>query len=152
MQRLLRICQEIEQTVADIYRHWETVFSDQESLSRLWGQMADDELDHVRQIQLAQRVANEQVFGEQKISINLLEEALAKAKQLLKEVRERDVSAEKALKTAIKIEEYFSKAHLSNALEVTDKSLMTMFNSLARADDQHVESLRNYYDSVFGDK
>ena len=37
--------------------------------------LADDELDHVRQVQLAQRVANEQAFAGSNVSLESLEKA-----------------------------------------------------------------------------
>ncbi len=150
MQRLLRICEDIEQVVSQIYRHWQQVFVNDSSLSSLWAKLADDELDHVRQVQLAQRVATEHVMEGNKISLESLEKALARARQLLKDVKEKDISSETALRAAIKIEEEFSKAHLLNAANVIDESMVKMFNSLARADEQHVKTLRDYCDAVFG--
>ena len=152
MQRLLKLCEEIEQTVAEIYRYWQSVFVNDASLSALWGKMADDELDHVRQVQLAKRVVSDSVFENSNVSIDSLEKTLARARQLLKDVQTRELSSEIALKAAIKIEEEFSKAHLLNATNVVDESMKGMFKSLARADEQHVATLRNYCESVFGGK
>ncbi len=149
MQRFLRICEDIEQVVAQIYRHWQEEFADRPSLAALWAKLADDELDHVRQVQLAQRVANEQVIAGNNVSLESLEQALARARKLLKDVKERDISAEKALKAAIRIEEEFSKAHLLNAANVVDPSMMQMFKSLARADELHVRTLKEYCDTYF---
>ena len=150
MQRFLNLCEEIEQTVAAVYRHWESVFADDVSLSSLWGKLADDELDHVRQVQLAKRVALENVFSQNAVTVGSLQKALAKAKNLLAEVKQRDISAPAALRAAIRIEEEFSKAHLLNATQVNDKSMQAMFESLAREDEQHVATLRNYCESVLG--
>ena len=147
MQKILKICEEIEQIVAEIYRHWQSVFIDDPALSALWGKMADDELDHVRQVQLAKRVVSDNVFTVGEVSMESLEKSLARARQLLKDVRSRAVSSESALKAAIKIEDEFSKAHLLNATRVVDSSMKAMFQSLSRADDQHVATLKNYYNA-----
>ncbi len=152
VQRLLRICEDIEQVVSKIYRHWQQVFVDDPALSALWAQMADDELDHVRQVQLAKRVAAENVFESNGVSLESLEKALARARQLLKDVKEKDLTSDVALRAAIKIEEEFSKAHLLNATQVDDESMKTMFRSLARADEMHVATLKNYCDAVFRKK
>lgn len=144
MQRLLNLCEEIEQQVARIYRYWQKVFDEEPSLSGLWGKLADDELDHVRQVQLAKRVVNENVLEESGVSIEELNTALARARQLYKDVQVKNVSAEQALHAAIRIEESFSKAHLLNATKVTDASLQAMFKSLARADELHIGTLRDY--------
>lgn len=151
MQKLLKLCEDIEQTVSQIYRYWQKVFVNEPSLSSLWGQMADDELDHVRQVQLAKRVIYENVFEEASVSVEILQKALSRAQQLLRDVQEREISSEMALRAAIRIEEEFSKAHLLNATNVTDASMKTMFKSLARADEKHVATLRNYCDAVFGE-
>ena len=151
VQRLLRVCEDIEQVVSQIYRHWQQVFVNDTALSALWAKLADDELDHVRQVQLAQRVANDQVIDGGNISLESLEKALARARQLLKDVKERDISSETALRAAIRIEEEFSKAHLLNAANVTDESMVKMFKSLARADELHIKTLKDYCDAVFGD-
>ncbi len=152
VQRLLRICEDIEQVVSKIYRHWQQVFVDDPALSALWAQMADDELDHVRQVQLAKRVAAENVFESNGVSLESLEKALARARQLLKDVKEKDLTSDVALRAAIKIEEEFSKAHLLNATQVDDESMKTMFRSLARVDEMHVATLKNYCDAVFRKK
>ena len=152
MQRLLRLCEDIERVVSQVYRHWQEVFNDDPALSALWAKLADDELDHVRQVQLAGRVANEEVFEGVNISQDSLEKALAKARQLLKDVQERQISAEVALKAAIRIEEEFSKAHLMNATNISDESMKAMFKSLARADELHLATLKNYCDSVLANK
>lgn len=152
MQRLLRICEEIEQIIAQIYRHWQDVFSDDRSLSGLWSKLADDELDHVRQVQLATRVVNENILAKGEVSFESLEKALSRARQLLKDVKEKDVSKETALRAAIKIEDEFMKAHLLNAARVTDPSMQSMFNSLARADEEHIKTLQQYCDSFFAEE
>ena len=152
MQRLLKLCEEIEQTIAEIYRYWQQVFVNDVALSALWGRMADDELDHVRQVQLAKRVVSDSVFENSNVSIDSLEKSLVRVRQLLQDVQTRQLSSEVALKAAIKIEEEFSKAHLMNATNVVDASMKGMFQSLARADEQHVATLRNYCESVFGGK
>jgi len=150
MQRFLNLCEEIEQTVAAVYRYWEDGFSEDIPLSTLWGKLADDELDHIRQVQLAKRVAMENVLSQNAVTIESLQKALAKAKNLLAEVKQRDISGVAALRAAIRIEEEFSKAHLLNATRVKDKSMQAMFESLARADEQHIATLRNYCESVLG--
>ena len=152
IQRFLRVCEDIEQVVSQIYRYWQQVFVNDASLSALWAKLADDELDHVRQVQLAQRVANDQVIDGGNISLESLEKALDRARQLLKDVKERDISSVTALRAAIKIEEEFSKAHLLNAANVTDESMAKMFKSLARADELHIKTLTDYCDAAFGQK
>ncbi len=152
MQRFLRVCEDIEQVISQIYRHWQQVFASDPSLSALWSKLADDELDHVRQVQLAQRVANDQIIAGSKVSLDSLEKALARARQLLRDVKEKDISSQTALRAAIKIEEEFSKAHLLNAANVTDESMAKMFKSLARADELHVKTLKDYCEAVFDQK
>jgi rubrerythrin len=152
MQRYLNICEEIEQLISKTYRHWQQMFEDDPGLSALWGKLAEDEMDHVRQVQLAKRVANEKVLQESDVSLEALTKSLAKARQLYKDVQVKTVTGEQALRAAIRIEEEFSKAHLLNATTVVDESIKTMFKSLARADELHVETIRNYCDSVLGNK
>jgi len=152
MQRFLRLCEEIEQVISQIYRHWQHAFSHDEPLSALWEKLADDELTHVRQVQLAQRVASEEVFSGSNTSMESLEKSLAMARQLLKDVKEKRILAAQALRAAIRIEETFSKAHLLNATNVTDASMKKMFQSLARADEEHVATLKNYCETYFGEK
>ena len=144
IQRLLRISEEIEQVVSQIYRHWQHVFENESSLSALWRKMADDELDHVQQVQLARRVYNEKIFEASNVSLESLEKALARARQLLEDVKQKEISPETALRAAIRIEEEFSKAHLLNSTSINDQSMKAMFKSLARADELHVATLRDF--------
>ena len=48
------------------------------------------------------------------------------------------------------MEEEFGRVHVQNAGEIKDEAMRKMFTALARADEEHVATLRNYVDSVYG--
>lgn len=150
MRKFLACCEEIEQTVAEVYRHWQQVYADDAEFAALWGELVDDELAHVQQIRLARRLPMNGVFTNRKIDTRSLETLLVRARKLLVDVQKVTLSKEKALRTAIKMEEAFNKAHVNNVADFTDPTLKAMFTSLARDDAQHMATLQRYCDRVFG--
>jgi rubrerythrin len=150
MRKILACCEEIEQTVAEIYKYWQKVYSDDQGFSELWKVLADDELAHVNQIKLARRIQDDGLFNNVDVKGQELDALRLRAKKLLADVQKVTLSKEKALRTAIKIEESFNKAHVENAGEFADPSIRAMFTSLAREEAEHMATLQNYYDRNFG--
>lgn len=150
MRRFLACCEEIEQTVAKVYRHWQHEYADDHEFSALWRTLADDELAHANQIKLARRLPADGVFTESPVDVKAIEILAARARKLLADVQQVTLSKEKALRTAIKMEEAFNKAHVENVGEFTDPMMRAMFTSLARDDAQHMETLKKYCDQTFG--
>lgn len=151
MRRFLACCEEIEQTVAEIYKYWQDVYSDDRELSELWGKLADDELAHVSQINLARRLPVDGVFASKQVDGKKIEALLARARKLLADVQKVTLTKEKAVRTAIKMEEAFNQAHVNNVGEFANPAMKAMFSSLAREDAQHVALLQSYCSRVFGD-
>jgi rubrerythrin len=150
MRRFLACCEEIEQTVAEVYKYWQQTYRDDEEFSTLWGMLADDELAHVSQIRLARRLPVDGVFVELHIDVKAVERLLTQARKLLVDVQKVTLSKEKALRTAIKMEEAFNRAHVENVGGFANPAMKSMFTSLARDDAQHMATLQNYCDRVFG--
>ena len=84
------------------------------------------------------------------IDVNAVERLLAQARKLLIDVQKVTLSKEKALRTAIKMEEAFNRAHVENVGGFANPAMKSMFTSLARDDAQHMATLQNYCDRVFG--
>lgn len=152
MRRFLACCEEIEQTVAEVYRHWQKVYSDDQEFSELWERLADEELAHASQIKLARRLPTDGVFNGQAVDVGEIEKLLATARKLLVDVQKVTLSKEKALRTAIKMEEAFNRAHVANIDGFVDASMQALFTSLARDDAQHVAALHNYCAKMFGER
>ena len=150
MRRFLACCEEIEQTVADIYKYWQKTYSDDRELSDLWGKLADDELAHVSQLKLARRLPVDGVFVNIEVDSKSIEVLLVRARKLLADVQKVTLTKEKALRTAIRMEEAFNQAHVNNVGEFASPAMKAMFNSLARDDAQHVAILQSYYSRQFG--
>ncbi len=150
MRKFLACCEEIEQAMAEIYKYWQKTYSDDQELSALWGVLVDDELAHVSQIKLARRLQVDGVFSGSKVDNQAIEALLARARKLLVDVKKVTLSKEKALRTAIKMEETFNQVHVANAVEFSDPSIKAMFTSLARDDAKHVTTLHEYCERVFG--
>ena len=151
MRKFLACCEEIEQCVADVYRYWQQAYHDDQELSALWGKLADDELSHVSQIKLARRIQGDGLFKESTVDSKAIEKLLATARKLLVDVQKMTLSKEKALRTAIKMEEAFNRAHVTNVGTFVNPSIQAMFTSLARDDAKHMVTLQTYCDRVFGE-
>jgi len=150
MRKYLACCEEIEQRLSDVYRYWQQVYHDDQEFSVLWGTLADDELNHVSQIKLARRLQGDGLFKESTVDSKSIEKLLATARKLLVDVQKITLSKEKALRTAIKMEEAFNQAHMANVGAFVNPSIQAMFTSLAREDAKHIATLQAFCDQVFG--
>ncbi len=151
MRKYLACCEEIEQRLADVYRYWQQAYHDDQEFSALWGKLADDELNHVSQIKLARRLEGEGLFEESTVDSKSIEKLLATARKLLVDVQKITLSKEKALRTAIKIEEAFNQAHIANVGTFVNPSIQAMFTSMSKEDAKHMETLQKYCDQFFGE-
>lgn len=145
MLKLLGVCETIERTMAQIYRLLAKNETADPRLRTIWLEMAKDEDDHAAQLQLAQRLASERVFQEK--SGMLLDDVTRlqhRAQRFLELLKARSLSETDALRMAIALEAEFKDAHVNTALRFEDKGLEQMFQALCRADEQHVQGLKNY--------
>lgn len=141
IRRYLELSQEIEETVAAIYRDFVDRFAADAVLRQLWQQMAQDEHDHAMQIKLAFPLLKEGVLCAPQLDIDKLEALLRQARQLTADLQERPLTAVAALKLGLQMEERFCQVHVQAQLAFGNQ-LEGLFRALARADEAHIDTLR----------
>ncbi|MDO3377787.1 ferritin family protein [Geoalkalibacter halelectricus] len=149
MDEFFDTCAEIESTLSLIYRRMANAIRGNERLKELLLQMAKDEADHVNQIRFARLLPADASFTGTKVSKTKLDLMLLKAQSLLQDIEAAPPAEEDALLRAIELEEGFMQVHVGSALEFSDPRLKERFELLARADEEHVATLREYFAEVY---
>lgn len=149
MDEFFDTCAEIESTMSLIYRRMADTVKGNDRLRGLMLQMAKDEADHVTQIRFARMLPADTAIAAVKLSKTRLDLLLLKAQSLLRQIENAQLSEEEVLLQAIAMEEDFMHVHAGSALEFTDSKLKERLQLLAREDEKHVGTLRDYYQEIY---
>lgn len=145
MNKLLKGCEEIEQTIAAIYRQLAETVACAGELQAIWTAMAKDEDDHAAQIRLANRLPESETVEQLKLPEAKVNQLLNRARTILEGARTTTMSADDALRVSLKLEGEFLAVHTALAIEFADESMRRMFQCLARCDEEHQRDLREYH-------
>jgi rubrerythrin len=144
MLKFLNTCAEIEETVGAIYRLLADALPEGHELRRIWLEMADDEVDHARQIRFAARLPAREVFQGVNIPLARIEELLQTARAWQRKLTGVRPSISEALALALQLETDFSLVHVELAVEFQEESMRRLFQALANDDGRHAGQLRQY--------
>lgn len=144
MKTYLRLCAEIEETVEKVYQVFAQKVEGGAEMQLLWLQLARDEETHYNQLLMAERLANEKVFTAPQLSEQKVTRLLEQARQLLEKAQAGPLTPKEALLATIMLEKGFADVHIANATQIADPSLQKTFAALARSDEEHLLTLRNY--------
>ncbi len=144
MHKFFRMCIEIEEMVAGVYRELAAATPAEGKLKKLWLEMALEEEDHARQIKLAARLPAMETIRKPLIPLQQVEHLHRKVKTLLEQIKGRTISREKALLLSLRVEREFVVVHVHCAVEFVDESMQALFRSLAADDERHAEALATY--------
>ncbi|WP_305041374.1 ferritin family protein [Geoalkalibacter sp.] len=149
MDEFFDTCAEIESTMSLIYRRMADAVRGNDRLRGLMLQMAKDEADHVNQIRFARLLPAESSIAGPTLSKTRLDLLLLKAQSLLQGIEDARLGEDEVLLQAIAMEEDFMQAHAGSAVEFTDPKLKERLQLLAREDERHIATLRDYYQEVY---
>lgn len=149
MDEFFDTCVEIESTMSLIYRRMADTVKGNDRLRGLMLQMAKDEADHVTQIRFARLLPAQSGVAAIKPSKIRLDLLLLKAQSLLRNIETACLGEEDVLLQAIAMEEDFMQVHVSSALEFADPKLRERLQLLAREDEKHIATLRDYHREVY---
>lgn len=144
MNRMLQLCAEIEETIARIYRKLAVSVVCEPQLTRVWQELASDEDQHALQLRFAQRLAKEDILGDQKLPPGKIEQLHARVQSVLAGVEKATPSKRDALRVSVKLEQDCLAVHIGRCAEVNDPGAEKILRALSREDAQHVEVLRAY--------
>jgi rubrerythrin len=144
MQGFLNDCHQIELLAGEIYGTLAAGTGYADEVRELFQRLAADELDHSRQIDLALHVPEDLAGAVSRIAGAQVGAMLKRVTQMLKGVTRSRLSEEEALRLALEMEQKFVKIHLDNAVHFKDPRVIALFQSLARSDEAHLDTLRDY--------
>jgi rubrerythrin len=147
MRSYLNNCQKIEQVLGEVYRKLAGVRTYSERLRGIFEQMARDEDDHARQLELAKGVPEEVFFEGYRFDPEQLDELLRRAHMFLNMTDHPPRSERLMVKTARDMEMEFINVHLQNAVKFRDAAIAELFRDLARDDEEHLKTLDSYFEN-----
>jgi rubrerythrin len=147
MRSYLNNCQKIEQVLGEVYRKLAGVRTYSERLRGIFEQMARDEDDHARQLELAKGVPEEVFFEGYRFDPEQLDELLRRAHMFLNMTDHPPRSERLMVKTARDMEMEFINIHLQNAVKFRDAAVAELFRDLARDDEEHLKTLDSYFET-----
>jgi rubrerythrin len=137
---LLKICMDIENTAGDIYDCLAIAHVARPHLASLWKKTAGDERVHVEQIAVASKVRRGKIDAVS-VPIEEAQLALAKAREVLENIRKAVPDERYALTETLRMERYYSKFHAACVVHFGDSVYQKMFEALDKGDQYHVEEL-----------
>jgi len=142
MKAFLIDCGKIERLAADIYRHLSSHREFCDEVRATFARLAQDELDHATQLDMALHFPAEMNGTIKRISGDKIAEELEKIRRIAQDIETHSRSEEAALKMAIDLENSFVKVHLDNAIYFSEPRVAELFNHLGRGDAAHLETLK----------
>ena len=143
--KVLEICRDIELANAELYRYFAGIFRDHAEMAALWHKTAQEEENHAKQFVLAIAMRREQLVDALAIDSNTAENTLNFIKGIYDMVRVNKPSMLEALRSAITLEVNLGKFHMTTAVHFVEKSHRQLFAAMMKADKDHVEALREFY-------
>ncbi|HXE98203.1 MAG TPA: hypothetical protein VN642_17505 [Dongiaceae bacterium] len=140
---IFKICSKIEAGFAELYHYYSELFSEDFDASALWKKVANEEENHLRQFEFADRIYRDADF---KVLVDAGRSRMVceKLGSLLEHVRQTPPTLETALEKAIEMEEVLADLHMTAAVEFADESIQKLFKAMAASDQEHIQSLRRY--------
>jgi len=135
-------CGKIERLAADIYRRLASHREFCDEVRATFARLAQDELDHATQLDMALQFPEEKNGMIKRISGEKIVEGLEKARRIAQDIETHSRSEEAALKMAIDLENSFVKVHLDNAIHFSEPRVAELFKHLGRGDAAHLETLK----------
>jgi len=142
MRGFLNDCCKIELLASRIYQHFAAQIEFPDRLRSTFNLLARDEEDHARQFDLALELPGRLVGNVHRIAWERVAAGLELARSEFHDLHLRRYTPEDALRLALKLEKDFIRIHLDNAVYIPDERIRSLFEGLARADEDHLATLR----------
>lgn len=146
--RILELCRDVELYCGEIYRFYSEVFSDDPEVAALWEKTANEEDNHANQFVMAIKLRKQGIIESLNIDHFLANNTLNVIKMVYDGIRECRPTLSDALRSAIKMEEKLAEFHLSYMANFSDLSHKLLFESMMKADNQHIGRLKDMYKRV----
>jgi rubrerythrin len=144
---VLEVCCKVEETFADLYRYFSTIYADNLQACKLWSKTAMEEDAHAEQFRFACRLLGS---GMQTLKNNLNEvnTVLTKVQNVFENVQKSPPTFIEALELAITLENALASYHMEAIVTFDDLNLAKLFTSMMNCDKEHIKSLERIYDKL----
>lgn len=142
MKGYLNDCCKIELLTSRIYQHFSAQSAFPDLLRSTFADLAQDEEDHARQFDLALELPEGAVGTIHRVAWARVSAGLDLVRAKFQDLHLTSYPAEEALKTALRLEKAFIRMHFDNIVYIEDSRVSALFGSLARADEEHLATLR----------
>ncbi len=146
--RILEICREIEECIAELYHYYADIFSDTPDISKLWEKTAREEENHANQFTLAITIYRQGIIQSVNTDLHFAENILDKLKSIYSTVKQSSPTIADALRSAIKLEERLAEYHMSSLAHFQDESYRKLFEAMMKNDQNHIVSLERAFKEV----
>ncbi len=147
----LSLAIELELKVSDAYRRLSELVVDGVVKKNLLT-LSQEEVVHANTLRTGKSHATSQpeAFESERISEEQLSDNIALIDNLLKNLEDKRIGFEDALKRIRDLESRFERAHLNTLLEVKDPSLKQLFEALSSGDREHAWRVEELVRTLFG--
>jgi len=141
MRGFLNDCRQIELIASRIYRELAARDDFPEEDRLAFSRLADDEEDHALMFDTLLELPEGSVEALRRLSGDKVWEELTAARDIYRRMLELRPNLRQALKLALELERRFVKVHADNSLVFDDPRVPGLLSELARADQEHLETL-----------
>jgi rubrerythrin len=147
----LSLAIELELKASDAYRRLSGLVVDGVVKNNLLT-LSQEEVVHANTLRVGKNHADSQpeAFESERISEEELTDNIALIDDLLKNLDDKGIGFEDALKRIRDLESRFERAHLNTLLEVKDPSLKQLFTALSSGDQEHAWRVGELVRTLFG--
>lgn len=141
---ILQICCTIEETFADMYRYFASIYTDDPEINSIWNMIANEEDEHASQFRLACRLHGS---GMQSVEADLYRVKTVQNKlcSIRDSVKKTPPPLKEALRVAIVLEKTLAEYHMNTMVNFSDHNLERLFVTMRKNDVEHIERLEQAY-------
>lgn len=144
---ILSVCslmEEMEETMAELYKDMSRVFSSDEEASALFARLSREEMGHKLSIQLERRIIkqNPKIYKGNEISAEVVEQATATARELKQNLH--GISLGEAVSRVLALEESSGEQHCKGGSDEIPPALGRLLSNLRAGDKAHLEALEAF--------
>lgn len=135
---ILNTCCEIEETAAQLYWYFASLYKDNAQLREAWEKTAREEEEHAAQFRLASRLRGSGMRV-LKTDYYKVKNVLDKMQTIYAGVQKSPPCQDDALRFAISMERALAEYHIGALVTFRDKELAHLFTSMKQNDESHIE-------------
>ncbi len=144
---ILSVCslmEEMEETMAELYKEMSHAFSSDEEASALFARLAREEMGHKLSIQLERRIIkqNPKIYKGKELSAEVVKQATAAAQDLKRNLH--GLSLGEAVSRVLTLEESSAEQHCKGGSDEIPPALGRLLSNLRAGDKAHLEALEAF--------